>query len=137
MIVQINYFDFFLINKLMDITLSKLWETVKDRWAWRSAIHEVRKSQHNWVNEQQQTKIKPRPLFAAVFTTCLLFVMVIVKHEIKMTILLIKLADKSPKKGGFSVQVSLVFLITIILFYHNINSWIHLFFIEYFSQIAR
>ena len=26
---------------LMDMTFSKLWETVKDRKAWRAAIHEV------------------------------------------------------------------------------------------------
>ena len=33
------------ITDLMDVSLSKLWETVKDREAWRAAIHEVAKSQ--------------------------------------------------------------------------------------------
>ena len=28
----------------MDMSLSKLWETVKDREAWRDAVHEVTKS---------------------------------------------------------------------------------------------
>ena len=29
----------------MDMILSKLWETVKDREAWRTAVHRVSKSQ--------------------------------------------------------------------------------------------
>ena len=32
------------IPDLMDISLSKLWEFVMDREAWRAAIHEVSKS---------------------------------------------------------------------------------------------
>ena len=28
----------------MDMNLSKLWETVKDREAWRAAVHRVSKS---------------------------------------------------------------------------------------------
>ena len=33
------------ITKPMDWSLNKLWETVKDREAWRVAIHAVRKTQ--------------------------------------------------------------------------------------------
>ena len=33
------------ISDLMDMGLSKLWEMVKDREAWRAAIHGVAKSQ--------------------------------------------------------------------------------------------
>ena len=32
------------ITKSMDMSLSKLWEIVKDRAAWRAAVHEAAKS---------------------------------------------------------------------------------------------
>ena len=33
------------ITESMDMSLSKFWEIVKDREAWRAAIHKVTKSQ--------------------------------------------------------------------------------------------
>ena len=33
------------MTELMDMSLRKLWEIVKDREAWRSALHGVPKSQ--------------------------------------------------------------------------------------------
>ena len=32
------------ITDLMDMSLSKFWEMVKDRKAWRAAVHKVAKS---------------------------------------------------------------------------------------------
>ena len=38
------------ITDLMDMSLSKLWETVEDRGAWRAVVCEITKSQ-TWVSD--------------------------------------------------------------------------------------
>ena len=42
------------ITDSMDMNLSKLRETVKDREAWRAAVHAAAKSQTRLSKEQQQ-----------------------------------------------------------------------------------
>ena len=49
------------ITDSVDMSLSKLWEIVKDRKAWHAAVHAVTKSQawlSYWVTEQQQYSTK-------------------------------------------------------------------------------
>ena len=43
------------VTNSMDVSLSKLQEMVKDREAWRAAVHGFTKSGHSLVTEQQQS----------------------------------------------------------------------------------
>ena len=54
----------------VDMSLSRLWEMVKDREAWRAAVHEVAKSQTrlgNWTRTREST-VMIAVVVAAAFT---------------------------------------------------------------------
>ena len=53
MMIIINNYDG--ITDSMDMNLSKLREIVKDREAWYSVVHELKRVGRDWVTEQQQS----------------------------------------------------------------------------------
>ena len=41
------------ITNAMNMNLGKLWEMVRDREAWRAAVHGLQRVRHDWMTEKQ------------------------------------------------------------------------------------
>jgi len=54
------------ITSSMDMSLSKLWDLVMDREAWRAVVHGVARSGHDWATELNWTSLFP-PAFVDFF----------------------------------------------------------------------
>ena len=55
------------ITKSMDMSLSKLWDMVKDREAWHAAVHGVTKGWTGLSHEQQQRMEKQNLVLKSPF----------------------------------------------------------------------
>ena len=55
------------ITASLDMSLSKLWEMVKDRKAWHAAVHRVTKSQTQLSDQKTTNNINSYMIFPDVY----------------------------------------------------------------------
>ena len=48
------------ITNSLDMSLSRLWELVMDREAWRAAVHGLQRVRHDWATELNGTEYLTR-----------------------------------------------------------------------------
>ena len=74
------------ITDLMDMSLSKLWELVINREAWRAAVLDVAKS-WTWLSDWKTTTLMQAEIFFCIFTLVLLpslYFIVLVSYSPKL-----------------------------------------------------
>ena len=100
------------ITDSMDMSLSKLWKMVKDREAWRAAVHRVTKS---WTWLSNQTTIVNSPYFrlwrpqlsqSCIFLSLVLYFLSSLSLKMETTFLALEPFKNRLGKAGFGPQVT-------------------------------
>ena len=68
------------ITNSMDMSVSKLWEMVKDRKAWHAAVQGLQRAEHTWVNNNSNNNhsLIIQSLTGILFIPCF-FILAIIK----------------------------------------------------------
>ena len=58
------------ITDSMDLSLSKLWEIVKDWGSWCATVHGLQRVRHDWATHLNWTVCWPRPALESISSFC-------------------------------------------------------------------